>query len=285
MIAVVVLNWNGSEDTLECLRSLRAQDRGTHIIVVDNASTDDSVARIEASSLADDLIVAEQNLGYAGGNNLGLRRALEEGFERIGVLNNDTVATPGMIERLEVELARTRGAVSPEIHYFDEPGIAWFRGANMYRGRPGHILPGHEATHTEALSGCCIFAPASVWESVGLFDEGYFLIFEDSDWSMRARAFNVDLSVVNDAMLLHKESRSFNRMPSTAPGIFYGSRNWLKFAWRWRRHEFHLAAASVAMSGLRYLKRGEFRSAWAVALAIGAFAIGHRGEAPHRLLL
>src|ERR1700742_3640282 len=89
-VAVVVLNWNGGTDTLRCLRSLRAQEPDLHLIVVDNGSTDGSVEAVEAEGLADDVIRAGENLGYAGGNNLGLKRALTDGYDVIAVLNNDT---------------------------------------------------------------------------------------------------------------------------------------------------------------------------------------------------
>src|ERR1700730_5371151 len=89
-LAVVVLNWNGADDTLACLASLRESTLACHAIVVDNGSTDDSLARIEASGLADVVIPAGTNLGYAGGNNLGLRRALDRGFAHVAVLHKHT---------------------------------------------------------------------------------------------------------------------------------------------------------------------------------------------------
>jgi GT2 family glycosyltransferase len=89
-VAVVVLNWNGGSDTTRCLRSLREHEPAVRIIMVDNGSTDGSVAAVEHEQLADVVMLAGANLGFAGGNNLGLRRAMDDGYAVIAVLNNDT---------------------------------------------------------------------------------------------------------------------------------------------------------------------------------------------------
>ena len=107
---------------LACLHSLRGSTITPHVIVVDNGSSDDSQVRIEESGLADEFLQAGSNLGYAEGNNIGLRRALDQGFSFVAVLNNDTVVEP---ETFEVILKDSSGlrswAISPEIRYFDSP--------------------------------------------------------------------------------------------------------------------------------------------------------------------
>ena len=90
-IAVVVLNWNGAADTIECLRSLKDSATPIHTIVVDNGSTDASVQQITASGLADVVVENDSNLGYAEGNNVGLRLAINERFSIVAVMNNDAV--------------------------------------------------------------------------------------------------------------------------------------------------------------------------------------------------
>ena len=111
-VSVVVLNWNGREDTLACLQSLRGIDYPSFKIhVVDNASSDDSVSSIRAAFPEVEIICSARNLGYAGGNNLGIRRALEVGAQYILLLNNDTVVPPLDVERVVSKLRTQKGIV------------------------------------------------------------------------------------------------------------------------------------------------------------------------------
>lgn len=280
-VTIVILNWNGIDDTLECLDSLRASPMRPRLLVVDNGSDDNSVERIRESGLADEVIATGENLGYAGGNNAGIRRALEDGADVIGVLNNDTIATRDMLEHLLPRLEDGE-AVSPDIRYSDDPSVSWFGGATIGAGRPLHSSIASDG-ETPALSGCCIFATKATWNQVGLFDEAFVLFFEDYDWSFRARSRGVKLRVVASATLLHKVSRSFRRARSQTE-IFYGTRNWLLFAWRWRRRDLPAVLKEILLSNARTLKRGEIGSAWACTIGVAAFLAGQRGFAPRRLL-
>jgi GT2 family glycosyltransferase len=237
--AVVVLNWNNAEDTLECLTSLRQSTSPLDVIVVDNGSTDGSAETIDASGLADTLIRTGANLGYSGGNNIGLRHAIDRGNDFVCVLNNDTLAEPETFANLREHLKDRPAdiAVSPTIHYADDQDKIWFAGGTVDRGWPRHLqppeLPISEASlkGSELLTGCCIVARREVWERVGLFDDRYFLIFEDSDWSMRARKAGIDLMISRDGRLLHKVSRSFRDTAPNLLGTFYFTRNGMRFEW------------------------------------------------------
>jgi GT2 family glycosyltransferase len=235
-VALVIVNWNGLGDTLACLESLRASTQPVHAIVVDNDSAGDDLERLRASGLAGEVIAAESNLGFAAGSNAGLERALAGGFALVGVLNNDTVVEPESIARLAEHLPEGRErAISPDIRYFDEPERSWFAGGVLDRGWPRHLQPSELSASNDplrdcdCLSGCCIVARREVWQRVGLFDPRYFLIFEDSDWSMRARREGVELCVATASAIRHKVSRTISRGSASLLSDFYFARNGLIF--------------------------------------------------------
>jgi GT2 family glycosyltransferase len=288
-----VLNWNGLEDTLECLTSLRASVFPVYAIVVDNGSTGHDVECIRASGLADEVIETGENLGYAEGNNVGLRFALDAtvGFEIVGVLNNDTVVDSRCFADLAERLFDDDGrcvALAPTAFYFDAPGEPWFVGGVIDKGWPRHLQPGERPKNqgylepSEWLTGCCIVARAATWRRVGLFDPRYFLIFEDCEWSLRARSLGVDLYVSTRCSILHRVSRSFESGPASLLGSFYFMRNGLLFVWAHSRRDMghflvtHLLRPTFSDFVSFRLRRGlGFR--WLGALA---FAIRSFGRAP-----
>jgi GT2 family glycosyltransferase len=287
-VAVVVLNWNGVDDTISCLESLRNATIPVHVIVVDNGSTDDSVQRIEALDLADELISTGANLGYAAGNNAGLRLALDAGFDVVAILNNDTIVAGDALKLLLEELPATEPrAVSPDIRYFDRPGESWFAGGVIDRGWPRHLQPAELAgddlapRSSECLSGCCIVARRETWELVGLFDPSYFMIFEDSDWSMRALRHGVSLYVVPTSMVQHRVSSSFKDASASLLGSYYFARNGLRFearyfATRLPRFTFQWLIRPIPALA-RNRRVGELAFRWLGALA---FATRRSGRAP-----
>lgn len=237
-MAVVVLNWNGWEDTRECLESLlQATYPRLLVLLVDNGSTDGSVMEVRKAYPQVEVVENGANLGFAAGNNRGIERALAGGADHVMLLNNDTVVEPGFLEPLLDAVERTDGAgfASPTIMYADDPDRVWFAGSEV-DWRTGWVthaqLTGDPSTSgiasTPTVTGCCLLAPRSVWESVGLLDERFFLIWEDADWSVRARGAGHVGVVVGGARIRHKVSTSFRR---GAPhvGEFYFVRNGLLF--------------------------------------------------------
>jgi GT2 family glycosyltransferase len=291
LAAVVILNWNGAADTLECLRSLATARAHAVILVVDNGSDDDSVAKIRDSQLADEVIENHENLGFAAGNNVGITRALALTVPVVIVLNNDTVVPDGTILGLINYLLAAPDsdvAVSATIRYFDAPKQIWFEGGVVDRGWPRHLQP-DEVAHlqsgatrpTQLLSGCCIAARDETWKKVGLFDPNYFLIFEDSDWSVRALQRNVRLEVALSLDVLHKVSASFGEHNELLAS-YYFARNGLYYVSRYATP--HLAAFLmrwlIRPTASRLAKRRRtsglgFR--WAGA---AAFLLRQRGKAP-----
>src|SRR3989304_8553833 len=128
-VYVIVLSWNGKNDTLECLASLQQLTYpNARVVVVDNASSDGTCDAIRSAFPNIELIVNNSNLRFAGGNNVGIRRSLERGAKYVLVLNNDTVVDRDFLSRL-VEAAESDkkiGVVGPKIYYYDKPRRIWF---------------------------------------------------------------------------------------------------------------------------------------------------------------
>lgn len=236
LVHVVVLCWNGWEDTRECLESLRLVTyRRAKVVVVDNGSTDGTPERIAADFPEFDLVRNGRNLGFAAGNNVGIRRALAAGADYVTLLNNDTVVEDGFLQPL-LDAFRDPGigAVSPEIRYHDRPHLAWFSGGaiDWRTGWAYHTPPDPSPqpgpTETPIVTGCCVVARREVLLRVGELDERFFLIFEDTDWSVRTTRAGYRFVVVPESRVLHKVSASFRRdMPTL--GTFYFTRNGLLF--------------------------------------------------------
>ena len=222
-LAVIVLNWNGREDTAALLESLRAcrvpEGWEARVMVVDNGSTDGSVDHLRAEFPEVELLALPENRRFAGGNNAGLAAALAAGADAVMLLNNDTVADPGLYQGLLEALARdaTSGAASPLIDFAEPRDEIWYAGGRLVpalahashrglrspdRGQYRTVEP------TGYLTGCCLLATRAAWEQVGPLDERYFIYAEDADWCLRARAAGFRLLFVPGAKLWHKVSAS-----------------------------------------------------------------------------
>ncbi|MCA5892884.1 glycosyltransferase family 2 protein [Isoptericola sp. NEAU-Y5] len=237
---VVVLNYRGRADTLECVASLVEGSPAHTVLVVDNGSHDgvlDAVRDRWPATVA--TLQNGTNLGFAGGMNSGLRWAREHGYDVVTVLNNDTVVRPGTLDLLVARALAGQVAVSPAVRYRDGVRV-WFAGGGLdpEDGLPHHLsddavarLHGTDPDGpyaTDLLAGCCVTASAATWATVGDFDERFFLNFEDSEWSVRARRLGTRLEVEPRATVLHSVSASFVGAYSYL-GAFYYARNSLLY--------------------------------------------------------
>lgn len=238
-VAVVVINWNGAALTLGCLASLRTSiDVDWHLFLVDNASTDDS--RVELAKLGDDvtLILAESNGGWTGGNNLGVARALAAGYRHVFILNNDARVIPDTIARLLAHALDNREAVFGPVQ-LDEDGRALdFIGARVEprTGLPGFLwasladyanLP--VSYPTAYIRGAGIFAAAKHFERVGMFDDRYYLNYDETDWCYRLSKAGFPLVMVKDAVIHHIGSATMGGERSPL-NVYFLTRNALMFA-------------------------------------------------------
>ena len=276
LITIVVLNWNGVTDTLVCLNSLAALTYSNFtVIVVDNGSTDDSLARLRAYNAPYPLtlIATGRNLGYAGGNNVGTRHALECGADFVLVLNNDTTVAPDLLERLldSAQCNADAGVFSARILYFDEPKRVWFDGAfwnpsNLRLEWPGQgeaeSSLGTADHETDYACGAALFFRSEVARQIGLLDESFFLVWEEVDWGFRARKAGWRNVVVPTARVWHKIGVSFGS-ESSPLRTYFSIRN--ELLW-FSRHAPFSARLRLWLKNLRRLtpkfSMGSGQSAW-----------------------
>jgi len=226
-LAVVVLNWNGLADTRALLPTLAAcrmpEGWTLETWLVDNGSSDGSAAAIEREFPTVRLVALPDNRRFAGGNNEGVRRALTAGAEAVALLNNDTVADPGLFEHLLLALEQHpgSGAAAPLIYYGVPSDRIWYAGGRIstalglasHRGLRERDRGQYRVVEeTGYLTGCCLVAWRAVWEKVGLLDERYFIYAEDADWCLRARRAGYPLLFVPTARLWHSVSASSGAM-------------------------------------------------------------------------
>jgi GT2 family glycosyltransferase len=217
---VIVLNWNGRQDTLECLASLSyVVQPPMCLLVVDNGSNDGSQEAIRRKYPNVIILETGSNLRYAGGNNAGIRFALEKGAEQIMLLNNDTTVDPAFLGTMSGTLQSSpdTGIVAPKILYSADPGRLWYAGGEIsfltgtmrHRGiREPDDGRFNIPCDTGYASGCCLLAKRSVVERIGLLDESYFMYSEDADWCMRARQAGFRVVYEPRARVWHKVSVS-----------------------------------------------------------------------------
>ena len=192
-IFIVLLNWNGKSDTLDCLKSLTQIKTEHQIIVVDNGSSDDSVVSIQSAYPDTILIETGENLGYAEGNNVGIRHALEKGADYIFILNNDTTVESDILTAfLKNSKAPIQGA---KTHLMSDPSLLDHLGGiwNYHKGEFDLVAARERAENwTEPLlldyvCGVALFVKAEVFKKIGLFEKRFFLFWEESDWCLRAK--------------------------------------------------------------------------------------------------
>jgi GT2 family glycosyltransferase len=239
-VMIIVLNWNGLADTLACLSSLARLDYLAHeVVVVDNGSTDNSVATVRVTHPQVALIETGENLGYVGGNNVGLEYARAAGADYALLLNNDTEVAPGFL-RLLVEAAEADPATSivgPTIYYFDRPDVIWSAGGDIdwRRGRTRMISLdevdqgqfGHTVRPVDFVSGCALLIKMSVVDQVGMLDPRFFAYFEDNEWCVRVVRAGFKVLHVPQAKIWHKISPDARE---ASPQVhYYMTRNRLLF--------------------------------------------------------
>lgn len=262
-IAVVVLNYNGLENTLECLESLRKCDTGSHeaeIIVVDNNSQDGSQ---EALGKLKDIYLVQNadNLGYSGGNNVGIKKALSLGADYIFVLNNDTLVDKNILINL-VHAASAGDIISPKIYFApgfefhkeryssrDRGKVIWYAGgaidwANIIGRHLGvdEVDKGQFARRhqIDLATGAAMFVKRAVFEKTGLFDEKYFLYLEDMDFCVRAKKAGFKIIFEPAAIVWHKNASSSGGSGSPLQDYFI-TRNRLLFAAKYAKLKTKLA--------------------------------------------
>lgn len=235
-VHIVILNWNGWKDTIECVEScLQLRYPDFRILIVDNASSDGSEAMLREHLPHVDIVQSGSNLGYAGGNNIGIRYALAQGAEYVWLLNNDTRVDAAALEEM-VQVTKvdpTVGMVGPKILLYSRPGHLNCIGStiNLTTGQPSLIALGEEddgrfddVREMDTLSGCSLLVRRDVMDAVGLMDERFFLFYEETDWILRAKRAGFKMMYVPKARIWHKVSASVGGHQSPLM-LYYMMRN------------------------------------------------------------
>lgn len=235
-IAIIIINWNGLQDTLECLESLKLFAENTDIIVVDNNSSNSEADRIRSVFPGITILSLDKNYGFSYANNRGIELALSRENDAILILNNDTVVTKNFLEILEQASRQNpqAGIITPKILFYQTDKIwaaggainyIFARGTNRGEGKPDRIV--NINTSPGFISGCCMYIPRKIARQIR-FDERYFLYYEDADLSLQARRLGYRLLYVPESVIYHKSGRSSGSLLSYRR-IYYLSRNKLLF--------------------------------------------------------
>ena len=224
-VAVIILNWNGYNDTFECIKSLESLDYNNfHVFLVDNASTDDSYEKlmsdIESNTFQVNItcIQSGANLGCAGGNNVAIKEAFEAGYDYYWMLNNDTIVDPKALSTLVevIDGDPKIGIVGSKV-YFAGTNLLWYAGGdvNPYTGNSwqfGYCEEDKgqydEIKEVNFIAGCSMLFRKKLIEENGLLEEDYFLMYEDTDWNVKAKKGGWKLVYTPHSIIHHKESSS-----------------------------------------------------------------------------
>lgn len=238
LVSIVTLNWNTTDVTCDFLRSVREQNTyaNVELIVVDNASSEDATATFLSVYPTAVIIRNAENLGFSGGNNVGIRRA---SGEYIFIVNNDTEFTPRLIENLlEVFAVKPdAGMVCPKLQYFFQKGTieyAGYNSINIFTGRNTAVGNKeedkgqyHQVVETAYGHGGAMLLPRKVIEEVGLMPEEFFLYYEELDWSAQIKRKGYKIYFQPAALIYHKESMTTGKMSPLK--TYYLTRNRILF--------------------------------------------------------
>ncbi len=233
-ISIIILNYNGGKDVIDCLESVKNIDYPNYeIIVVDNNSTDGSLENLRKKVPEIKIIQNEKNLGFAEGNNVGIR---ESNYDYVMLLNYDTIVGESILKDLigVIEGNEDIGIAGPMILYYDDPDKIWCAGGklNLF-GYTSHIGKGlkkelcYSPYFVDYISGCAMLIKKEVIDKIGLLTAEYFLYFEEVDFCFRAKKAGYECIYVPSQSVWHKTTESWITNPVHA---YYYMRNAIIFA-------------------------------------------------------
>lgn len=225
LVDVIILNFNQEADTSECILSLKRMNyKNYRIILVDNGSSDGSGFHIKERFKDIEFLKSEENLGFAGGCNLGIKRSLETGLANyLLLLNNDTIVSENLLGSL-LEVAQQDewiGIIGAVNFYYSSPDKIHMAGHRFlwWLGIQGRVLNVNaKFKELQSVSACCMLIKKIVLEKIGLLDERFFIYYEDSDFCLRARRAGFKVAVAKEAKVWHKITKIFG---SKTPQEYY----------------------------------------------------------------
>ena len=291
-IFVVLVNYNTHGYTEKCIESLlKTRDCVCRIVIVDNASQKQDISHLQdyCSRLTDvcTLLCLENNGGFAAGNNVGIRYALEHDADYVLLLNNDTVVREDTLVQLikPFETERHLGVTTGKIYYFDNPKMLWYDGGHyhpilartvQYHYRKEREFLETEPTVVNYISGCCMCIKREALFKVGELSEDYFMYEEDVDYSIRFQRCGYQLMYIPKALIWHKEAASsegyskFKQYYMVRNKMLLIKKNW-PCCIKWTAYLFALLTA------LNRIRKKEYQFD-VVKLALEAFVRGETGR-------
>ena len=240
-LAVILVNYNGKKYNAACIDSILASTgiEAPKIIVVDNASQDASMCRLEEQYRGREqleLIRLDDNYGFSYANNVGMRRALKWGADYVLLLNNDTEIRPDLLCRLRECAGRHPGCmIVPKIYYSDDRKRIWSAGGAISsvvrKVRHIGINEIDEGQYDQErkigfATGCCLWIPVEILKRAGMLDERFFLFYEDKEFRVRLQKLGIPIFYCPDAVMYHKVGAS-SKGAGSALCAYYIARNWL----------------------------------------------------------
>jgi len=287
-VYIIILNWNNWPDLEECLASLKNNDYPNYeVVIVDN----DSKEKLQVSEGLK-VIYNNENLGFVGGNNIGIKYALKNNADYILLLNDDTIVDKQFLSKM-IETGESDdkiGMVGAKIYSYQDKNKLWFAGGEINWLYNKGIMRGYNQIdkgqynnleETDYLTGCCLLVKKEVIQKIGGLSEDYFAYYEDTDWSLAAQKAGFKTVFVPEAKIWHKGSKSF--IQESPQYIYYNIRNGLIFAQKWAPWYLKLIIHSHAL--LRIIKQIfklliPSQRVWAkyILIAIKDFYLGRRGK-------
>ena len=293
-VIIILVNWNGSIDTLECIESLNQSTLSSYrIIVVDNGSTLENLQILKSSSYKFDLIETGKNLGYTGGNNAGITEAIKFNSEYILLLNNDTIVKEDTLLNLSVaaDLVPDAGLISPKILFYPEKNLIWSADANFnyftlmgkmigYKKKDIDIY--NNAKYTDYITGCAMLIRKEVIDRIGMLDDNFFATCEDIDYCLRAKSNGYNIFYAPSSVVYHKEAASSGSYDSPQY-TYYTTRGYFLLHNKWAKNFIHLIFSQLyyflycLKRVLNFMFNGNLKGILAIFFAIKDSIFGKYG--------
>jgi hypothetical protein len=267
LVYIILVNYNGYKDTIECVNSLKKISyKNYKIVVVDNASSDNSV-EILMEELSNCMIIeSKKNIGFAGGNNLGIKYALNHNADYIMLLNNDTIVESQFLNDMinSFNVNNKIGIVGCKIMYYPEKNIIWYGGGYIdwfkfigvhYGMRQIDKGQSNNKKEIDFITGCCMLVKREVFEKIGLLSEDYFMYFEDVDFCVKVKNAGFVIWYNSEAVIYHKVGLSSGGEESSF-SIEWCTRNRLLFMDKYKNNvnKFSLILSKIFFYGTRFIR-------------------------------
>lgn len=222
LVYLIILNYCGYEDTCECIDSIREINYdNSRILIVDNDSQDGSYDKLLKQYPTIEIIQTGKNLGYAGGNNVGIKYALNKKAEYVGILNNDIGVEKNFLSRIIAKMEENHkiGIAGPAICEWDSDIIqSCGASINYMTSESKCFMAGEdykkiskEDREGDYVGGACLIVRREVFDKISLLPENYFLFFEETEFCVRAKKYGYLVCGIPEARIWHKESASVNK--------------------------------------------------------------------------